>query len=843
MAELKSLTIGGNTYDSFPDLEARAAIEAGAAGGSADVFYVTVDVGFDFSESEGSGGGVCDPEWPLVNAAYLANRPVKVKLRGQGFASIILDAASYNEDVMSFSAIEPESQKVFSAEITSSSDVTVRWKSVASVDDALEMKNTTQESSSGNIGGDGSSSFDVSEIRIYGESYQAGIPTIKNPSIVKSAMALDVNGNPLTDFPTLRSINLENGDVLRDEIVVSSGKAVLRQKIGSVLLKGGYAWGTSSAGNTSAIIALDTTKIPNYVTDIKKGAEMLCDAFLVFPNAGDSDITYSQASNTTKASNLRIKVLAADLGLTTEVLSSMSADDKKAAYRNAWDAWLDKNRTYLVYIKNEEETVDISSEAVGQQLISVLGDQNHLSWQFKDENGQPSEIGNISITYSTSILKSIDAAKEEAKAYADEKAFDLGQDIERLSVSQATTNIDVEYLEGKNFIPTVSAKESGGIRIENIGGGNYKVTKSEATANVSIAIYNNKQKLPENVFAGHTYCFGKNFPFGINMIVKAYDASGTVVKEISVSKQSLKAVQIPQNSVGMSIALFFDKTYKYANTVIETEMYSANSAKYLAEKYHGAEQVPPMITIIDDDGNSDFRKYLMPIVEGHWTGIGQLEDGIKPQPVPIASAVPVASVGNTGTMTWEQIEDCAKKGAEILSHTYNNIGRVEVESNNMTVAEIVYDYRRAQAHLRQHGIVSDGLVFVMDSSNNDDCVAACEQVYKYGFKASSQRINYKGEIDRYGIYRHGGTFYTFEALKHLIDKLVTDQTGWLVFMLHTSYKEHNVTDLVDGELKQLSTTSTWADWTPTLAKAIDYAVNKSGIPIVTTEYGVRMYCD
>lgn len=649
-------------------------------------------------------------------------------------------------------------------------------------------------------------------ITAYGESWQTSVPTLTNKATINSLSnaRLDVNDGTVVIEKTIRCVKNAAGEVVaRDEIIAKDGKVTLIERTGEVTLLGTEPWQPGSSSSTNIIVGLDTGRITG--ADVMKNADMLCDSFKVIPGSATATLQQSEATNTNKSVNLQIKVpvsVCADLA--------------------AWKSWLDANAPKIVYIRNTPVETDITNTETGAALLGLLATYETFSWRFD---------GEMSVTYRADTTKALESLREDLE----EQIGNLQEEVDGLQEGMS------RYY-GVNQIYTLSdAIEQNGITIapDTDVVGKYTITgTSNVEKAIAVAIYNSASALPLNITRGNAYRIGKSYPGGVSMQLQATEDGKTWTTLGSVSRTNTKNIVIPDNAVGMRILLSISADVEYTGNAIETEMTLVSTAKYAQELVNGTQTTPPpMITIIDDDANSDFLTYLMPIVEGHWEGIGELEDDIEPRPIPIASAVPITSVNKTGTMTWEQIEDCAEKGAEILSHTYGNIGRVEVESKNMTVAEIVYDYRRAQAHLRQHGIVSDGLVFVMDSSNVPDCVTACEQVYKYGFKASSQLINYKGSVDRYGIYRHGGTFYTFEALQHLIDKLDTDKTGWLVFMLHTSYKETNVTDLVDGQLKKLDRTSTWAEWTPTLAKAINYAVNKKKIPIVTTEYGVRTYCD
>ena len=433
----------------------------------------------------------------------------------------------------------------------------------------------------------------------------------------------------------------------------------------------------------------------------------------------------------------------------------------------------------------------------------------------------------------------------ELAGFAREEAVTaLNTDIDELRVG-------IDHCEGKNLICTANAVTQNGITLTPNGVGKYTVNgTSTAEKAFNLQIYHSKTNLPENILKGHTYRIGGSFPVGISMAVQSYDDKGVLTSLGAVSRTNTMDITIPEDAVGLYIALSVGVDYTFANVEIETEMISANSAKYaydLVKKHHPDVTPPPMLTIIDDDGNKRFETLLLPVIQS--------------KKIPIASAVPVALIGSeyeldskgeivldedgnpkaSVCMDWQTVEKCALSGAEIISHTYHNIGAGDVRvatvnADGKTVygdrlftdEEIAYDYRLAQAHLRHHGIASEGLVYVGDSSNLEECVKACKQVYSYGFKADSNPsqvfVNEYGKTDRYGILRNGATGYSFASLKAMIDVIAEKGTGWLVWMLHTSTSTYDETQV------------------GYLAQAIDYAIEK-GIPIVTTEYGVKTYCD
>lgn len=227
-----------------------------------------------------------------------------------------------------------------------------------------------------------------------------------------------------------------------------------------------------------------------------------------------------------------------------------------------------------------------------------------------------------------------------------------------------------------------------------------------------------------------------------------------------------------------------------------------------------------MLTIIDDDCNLRFYTDLYPIV--------------RERNVPVSTAVITGSVGDGTHMTWEQIQECAANGIEVLSHTNNHPLSTDSDFDTITTDEIAKDYLIAKNQLALHGVPTDIMVFSGSTGLHDKFRQACERVYKAGILAGDNVTNYQG-TDPYAIKRYrigNATSYACDltVLKGLINNL-NKYGGWMVWMMHTS-----------GNANQ---------WTPgtgegtsayIVGQAIDYAVSL-GIPIVTAEYGVRKYLD
>ena len=228
----------------------------------------------------------------------------------------------------------------------------------------------------------------------------------------------------------------------------------------------------------------------------------------------------------------------------------------------------------------------------------------------------------------------------------------------------------------------------------------------------------------------------------------------------------------------------------------------------------------PMLTIIDDDGNAKFVTDLLPLIASK---------GIS-----ISSAVIANKVGTSPYMTWSQVEAAYIAGAEILSHTYNNIGSSDI--SEMTEQEVWYDYVRARHMIESHGIPScKYLVYVGGSGSSEKANGAAKKVYDCAITAHSGATggntwNFKGSLNPYSLRRFrldesgttGDVNYNLDTMKALIDHTI-QHGGWMIWMMHTS-------------------SAAWTETAKsTIESAIDYAIDQ-GLPIVSVDTGYKNYC-
>lgn len=370
------------------------------------------------------------------------------------------------------------------------------------------------------------------------------------------------------------------------------------------------------------------------------------------------------------------------------------------------------------------------------------------------------------------------------------------------------------------------------------GNGGY-ILNGTPTTNTVYKIYENTSVLPGGFEPGGKYKI---------KVLSGYVGSASILYHNGSEWISLNTVirpdklteefTLPSDAVGLQIKYYAAANHTFTNELVkiacyewqEGEGFVSTNLPFVPADYEDRIQAlesavrdlgssagaspKPMLTIVDDDGYKKFKTLLLPIVQS--------------KKVPIASSVIVSYANGENeaaagkVMTWEEIQECAIYGAEIISHSYSHLTHIKAEE--MTKQEIQHDYQRAKNTLMRYGIYSKGLVYCGDSYALDVCREACENVYEYGINPGTNKTNYKGSVDPYNINRYGisSDTMTEEDLKALIDTLVTGGTGWMIWTIHTS----------DGTFQQ-----TQAD---IISTVIDYAIEQ-GVEIVTTECGVRHY--
>lgn len=296
--------------------------------------------------------------------------------------------------------------------------------------------------------------------------------------------------------------------------------------------------------------------------------------------------------------------------------------------------------------------------------------------------------------------------------------------------------------------------------------------------------------------------------------IRYYDAGGT--EHTFGDYKESQTISIPETFDGVGLIIrFFVASGRTVNGSVRPQLLNAMSNEELTKRINQGDVFtnPPMLTIIDDDGNVGFYTDLLPLVESRG--------------VSISSAV-ISDRANTEYsthMTWAQIEDASKRGAEIVNHTFDHLTGDRVA--NMTEQEVWLNYQRARNTLATHGINGAGyLVYAGASGSYDKAQNAAKHSNKCAFRAGGNAINYRGSFDPYYINRYrvqtDGYDYDPDQLKALVDKCL-EEGGWMVWMIHTSETVWTTLNGLAG-----------------ITAAVDYAIEK-GLPVVSVDTGYRMY--
>ena len=280
--------------------------------------------------------------------------------------------------------------------------------------------------------------------------------------------------------------------------------------------------------------------------------------------------------------------------------------------------------------------------------------------------------------------------------------------------------------------------------------------------------------------------------------------------------KATQVINIPSSFDGVGLIVrFFIATGRTVNGSVRPQLLNAMSNEEITKYINQPDTFsnPPMLTIIDDDGNVGFYTDLLPLVESRGVSIS-------------SAVISDRANGNAEThMTWAQIEDASKRGAEIVNHTFDHLTGDRVE--NMTEQEVWLNYQRARNTIASHGITGAGyLVYAGASGSYAKAQSAAKHSNQCAFRAGGNTINYRGSFDPYYINRYrvqtDGYDYDPDQLKALIDKCLAEG-GWMVWMIHTSETVWTTLNGLAG-----------------ITAAIDYAIEQ-GLPVVSVDTGYRTY--
>lgn len=183
----------------------------------------------------------------------------------------------------------------------------------------------------------------------------------------------------------------------------------------------------------------------------------------------------------------------------------------------------------------------------------------------------------------------------------------------------------------------------------------------------------------------------------------------------------------------------------------------------------------PMITIIDDDGRTDFLTKWEPI--------------LKEKTCKVDIAVITGWVGNSGYMTWEDLERLkAAYDIDLVNHTHTHRYLADISESEMR-----WEMENSVRILKERGHSHDIMVYPYGSNN-----AIVRQVTREYCRTG---INISGGVntpplETFRLFRQGltpqtGTMSPAEVYTQYIDEAIA-KNGWIIFMNHSQYSPMDV---------------------------------------------------
>ena len=322
-------------------------------------------------------------------------------------------------------------------------------------------------------------------------------------------------------------------------------------------------------------------------------------------------------------------------------------------------------------------------------------------------------------------------------------------------------------------------------------------------------------------FAGKYQIFQTYGMFGNTYLnVPLYDKNKRFIKSITgvdSASQNIIEVTISESDLYDDMVYYIGLSYEPSASPDGIPMFMYNvdypsDQRFIEPKYSVYKPYqPPMISIIDDDGASDFLTKLLPIIES--------------KNIPIASAVVTSFADNEqdGFMTWDEIVDANNRGAEFVSHSDTHL------FSPTSIEDAQMNYMRSFNKLRAHGVINDRniLVYAGASASKRNALVGARQIADGAIISSGNSMNYRGDIDPWMIkrYRIDADYqYNLDSMKELIDDCKSNG-GWMIWMIHCSASE-------------------WDEYNAgtSFPQAIDYAI-QNGVQIATINHAFKTYVD
>lgn len=195
-----------------------------------------------------------------------------------------------------------------------------------------------------------------------------------------------------------------------------------------------------------------------------------------------------------------------------------------------------------------------------------------------------------------------------------------------------------------------------------------------------------------------------------------------------------------------------------------------------------SKDVSPIVSFIDDDGNSKLYTNLKPIFDAQG-----ITGGI---------ALPTNAIGGAGVITWDQAREFQTDGWEILSH---------LAGGNLSDPNPETTLKDSRDKIESEGLTVRNVVPVQGEEGGTEGRRLTRKYYRASFKTSGEintvPINHV-TVNRINFVENGGTQPPLTELKAHVDDAVTND-GWCVFTIHSGYPDFDATaeqklnDLID----------------------------------------------
>lgn len=184
-----------------------------------------------------------------------------------------------------------------------------------------------------------------------------------------------------------------------------------------------------------------------------------------------------------------------------------------------------------------------------------------------------------------------------------------------------------------------------------------------------------------------------------------------------------------------------------------------------------------MISFMDDDGDTAVYSVLY-------------EKVIKPLKIPYTLAIPPASLGSAGKLTWDELLEMYNAGVDVSCH---HLKEYHMRDDYDNAAEYAADLAACAEMFREHGILDVDTVSYPNGVIVDDYIPTIKRFHKMGFTVE-RGINetpYESYfMKRCEVFPQNGAYPVTDALNKVSE--VAANGGWLIFMTHCWYTTFDV---------------------------------------------------